>query len=101
MRTLKEIFSLLLVVGIIAIFGQFLPGLNVLFDNYFAVFLLAAIVIPIARMMYKSHMDKIAKLSPEVRGKREKESQEQWDETCDATFSLSQPLDLRNMTNDD
>ncbi len=72
MRTLKEIYGLLIVVGIIAVFGQFLPGLNVLFDDYFAGFLLAAIVIPVARMMYKSHMDKIATLSPEVRQKKKK-----------------------------
>lgn len=101
MRTLKEICGLLLVVGIIAGFGQFLPGLNVLFDDYFAGFLLAAIVIPVARMMYKSHMTKVSKLPPDLREKREKESQEQWEETCEATFSLSQPLDLRNMANDD
>ncbi|MCF6337895.1 MAG: hypothetical protein L3J84_08075 [Gammaproteobacteria bacterium] len=101
MRTLKEICGLLIVVGIIAVFGQFLPGLNVLFDDYFAGFLLVAIVIPVARMMYNSHMDKIATLSPEVRQKKEKESQEQWEETCEATFSLSEPLDLRNMINDD
>jgi len=90
MRALKEICGLLLVVGIIALFGQFLPGLSVLFDDYFAGFLLAAIVIPVARMMYKSHMDEIATLSPEVRLKKEKESQEQWEETCEAKFSLSQ-----------
>ncbi len=101
MRALKEICGLLLVVGIIAVFGQFLPGLNVLFDNYFGVFLLAVIVVPVARMIYKSHMDEIDRLSPKVRLKKEKESQEQWEETCEATFSLSEPLDLRNMTNND
>ena len=101
MRTLKEIFSLLLVVGIIAVFGQFLPGLNVLFDNYFAVFLLAVIVVPVARMIYKSHMDEIDKLSPEVRKKTEKESQEWWEETSEATHSPSRALDLRNIYNDD
>ena len=101
MRILKGIIGFLLLAGIIVSIGQFLPGLNVFFDDYFAGFLLAAIVIPLARMMYKSHMDKVAKLSPEVRQKKEKESQEQWEETCEATFSLSEPLDLRNMTNND
>ena len=100
MRTLKEICGLLIVVGIIAVFGQFLPGLNVLFDDYFAGFLLAAIVIPVARMMYKSHMDKITKLPVDVQEKREKESQEWWKETSEATYSPSRTLDLRNIHDD-
>jgi len=101
MRTLKEIGGLLLLAGVIVGLGQFLPGLNVLFDDYLVGFFLAAIAIPFARIIYKSHMANIAKLPQDIRGKREKESQEQWEETCEATFSLSQPLDLRNMTNDD
>lgn len=101
MHTFKEICGLLLLAGIIVGIGQFLPGLNVLFDDYLVGFFLAAIAIPLARMMYKSHMTNVAKLPQEIREKRERESQEQWEETCEATFSLSQPLDLRNMTNDD
>ena len=100
MRTLKEICGLLIVVGIIALFGLFLPGLNVLFDDYFAGFLLAAIVIPVARMMYKSHMDKITKLPVDVQEKREKGSQEWWKETSEATYSPSRTLDLRNIHDD-
>ncbi|HFD86169.1 MAG TPA: hypothetical protein ENJ35_00660 [Gammaproteobacteria bacterium] len=100
MRTLKEICGLLIVVGIIAVFGQFLPGLNVLFDDYFAGFLLAAIVIPVARMMYKSHMAKITKLPVDVQEKREKESKEWWKETSEATYSPSRTLDLRNIHDD-
>ncbi len=68
MRTLKEIFCLLVLAGIIVGLGQFLPGLNVLFDDCFVGFFLAAIVIPIARMMYKSHMDKITKLPVDLAG---------------------------------
>ena len=101
MRALKGVCGLLLVVGIIAVFGQFLPGLNVFFDDYFAGFLLAAVVIPIARMMYKSHMDKITKLPVDVQEKREKESQEWWKETSEATYSPSRSLDPRNIYNDD
>ncbi|MFQ5469729.1 MAG: hypothetical protein ACE5EH_05405 [Gammaproteobacteria bacterium] len=100
MRTLKEIIGLLLLAAIIVGLGQFLPGLNVLFDDYLVGFFLAAIAIPVVRMVYKSHMDKVSKLPPDVWEKREKESLEQWEETCEATYSLSQPLDLRNMTND-
>lgn len=98
MRTLKEISGLLLLAGVIVVVGQFLPGLNVLFDGYFVGFLLATIAILVIRVIYKFHMAKVAKLPPDVRVKREKESQVQWEETCEATFSLSQPLDLRNMT---
>lgn len=101
MRILKEIGGLLLLTCAIVGLGQFMPGLNVFFDDYLVGFFLAAIAIPLVRMMYKSHMAKIAKLSPKVRKKKEKESQEQWEETCEATLSLSEPLDLRNMTNDD
>jgi hypothetical protein len=101
MRTLKEIGSLLLLAGVIVGVGQFLPGLNVLFDDYLVGFFLAAIAIPLVRMMYKSHMTKVAKLPQDVREKRKKESQEWWKETSEATFSPSQPLDLRNVTNDD
>lgn len=101
MHTFKEICGLLLLAGIIVGIGQFLPGLNVFFDDYVVGLILAAIAILLVRMMYKSHMTKVAKLPQEMRGKRERESHEQWEETCEATFSLSQPLDLRNMTNDD
>ena len=76
MRTLKEIGGLLLLAGVIVAVGQFLPGLNVLFDDYVVGFFLAAIAILVIRMMYKFHMAKIAKLPPDVREKREKESQE-------------------------
>ena len=100
MRTLKEIIGFLLLAGIIVGFGQFLPGLNVLFDDYWVGFVLAAVVIPVARMMYKSHMDKIAKLSPEVREEREKESQKWWEETSEATYSPSRALDPRNIHDD-
>lgn len=101
MRTLKEIIGLLLLAGIIVGTGQFLPGLNVLFDDYLVGFFLAAVVIPVARMMYKSHMDKIAKLPQDVRKKKEKESQDWWEETSDATYSPSRALDPRNIYNDD
>jgi hypothetical protein len=101
MRRLKDICGLLLSAAIIAGIGQFVPGLNLIFDNYLVGFILAAIAIPVIRMMYRAHMAKVSKLAPEVREKREKECQKEWEETCEATFSLSQPLDLRNMTNND
>ncbi len=44
MRTLKEIGGLLLLAAAIVGIGQFLPGLNVLFDDYLVGFFLAAIV---------------------------------------------------------
>jgi len=100
-RTIKEICSLLLMAAIIAGLGQFLPGLAVLFDNYLVGFVLAAIAIPVFRRIYRSHMDRIAKLPPDVRAKKEKETRERWEETCKATFSPSRPLDLRNVTNHD
>ena len=55
------------------------------------------IVIPITRMMYKSHMDKITKLPVDVQEKREKESKEWWKETSEATYSPSRALDPRNI----
>jgi len=78
MRILKEIGGLLLLTGAIVGLGQFLPGLNVFFDDYLVGFFLAAIAIPLVRIMYKSHMTKVAKLPQEIREKRERESQEQW-----------------------
>jgi hypothetical protein len=101
MRTLKEIGGLLLLSSVIVGVGQFLPGLNLLFDDYLVGFLVVAFVIPVVRMAYKSHMTKVAKLSPEVRNRRKKESQEWWKETSEATYSPSRTLDLRNVTNDD
>jgi len=101
MHIFKEICSLLLLAAIVAGLGQFLPGLALLFEDYLVGFVLAAIAIPVFRRIYRSHMDRIAKLPPDVRAKKEKETRQQWEETCEATFSLSQPLDLRNMTNDD
>jgi len=100
MRTLKEIIGLLLLAGIIVGLGQFLPGLNVFFDDYLVGFFLAAIAIPVVRMMYKSHMVKITKLPVDVQEKREKESKEWWKETSDATYSPSRTLDLRNIHDD-
>lgn len=101
MRTLKEIGGLLLLAGVIVGIGQFLPGLNVLFDDYWMGFLVAAVVIPVVRMAYKTHVAKVAKLSPEVRDRRKKESQEWWEETSEATYSPSRSLDPRNIYNDD
>lgn len=101
MRTLKEIGSLLLLAGVIAGVGQFLPVLNVFFDDYWVGFLVAAVVIPIVRMAYKSHMTKVAELPPDVREKMKKESQEWWEETSEATYSPSRTHDPRNIYNDD
>ncbi|MBT3093524.1 MAG: hypothetical protein KME58_11575 [Candidatus Thiodiazotropha sp. (ex Lucina pensylvanica)] len=101
MRTLKEIGGLLLLAVVIVGIGQFLPGLNVLFDDYLVGFLVAAVAIPVVRMAYKSHMAKIAKLSPEVRDKKKKESQEWWEETSEATYSPSRAHDPRNIYSDD
>lgn len=101
MRTVKEILGILMLAGGVVGLGQFLPGFAMLFDDYLVGFILAAIAIPLVRMMYKSHMTKVAKLPQEVRDKKEKESQKWWKETSEATFSPSQPLDLRNVTNDD
>ena len=100
MRILKEIIGFLLSAGIIVSIGQFLPGLNVFFDDYFAGFLLAAIAIPLVRMAYKSHMIKVGKLPTDVREKRKKESQDWWEETSEATYSPSRSLDLRNIHDD-
>ena len=101
MRTFKEIFGLFLLAGIIVGIGQFLPGLNVLFDNYVVGVFLAAIAIPLARMMYKSHMDKVSKLPPDIQEKRGKESQEWWEKTSEAIYSPSRVLDPRNIYSDD
>ena len=98
MRLLKEFFGYLLLAAIIVAIGQFLPVLNVLFDDFFTGLIWAAMIILVTRMLYKSRKAMASKLSPEMRKRREKESQDRWDETCEATFSLSQPLDLRNMT---
>jgi len=100
MRIFKEIIGFLLLAGIIVGVGQFLPGLNVFFDDYFAGFLLAAIVIPLARMMYKSHMVEVTKLPVDVQEKRESESQEWWKETSEAMYSPSRTLVLRNIHDD-
>jgi hypothetical protein len=101
MRRLKEICGLLLSAAIIAGIGQFVPGLNLIFDDYLVGFILAAIAIPVVRMMYIVHMVKVSNLAPDVRDKREKESREWWEETSEATFSPSRILDLRNIYNDD
>ena len=100
MRKLKEICGLLLSAAIIAGIGQFVPGLNLVFDDYLVSFILAAIAIPVVRMMYRAHMAKASKLAPDVREKREKESREWWQETSEATYSPYRILDLRNIYND-
>jgi hypothetical protein len=100
MRRLKDICGLLLSAAIVAGIGQFVPGLNLIFDDYLVGFILSAIAIPVVRMMYKVHVAKVSKLPPDVREKREKESREWWQETSEATYSPSRTLDLRNMTND-
>jgi len=79
MRTLKEISGLLLLASVIVGVGQFLPGLNVLFDDYLVGFLVVVVVIPVIRIMYKLHMVKVSKLSPKVRKEKEKENQAWWD----------------------
>jgi len=99
MRTVKDIICLLGLATIIVGMGQFLPGLSVLFDNYLVGFFLTVAAILIFRVYYKAHMARVAKLPPAVREKREKESQEWWEETNRATFCPSEQLDLRNMTN--
>ncbi|ALP53714.1 hypothetical protein Tel_11515 [Candidatus Tenderia electrophaga] len=101
MRIFREICGLLLLAGIVVGFGQFLPGLAVLFEDYLVGFVLVAIAIPVFRRIYKSHMANVAKLPLDERKKKERESQKWWKETSEATFSPSQPLDLRNVTNDD
>ena len=101
MRRLKDICGLLLSAAIIAGIGQFVPGLNLIFDNYLVGFILTVLAIPVIRMMYRAHMVNVSKLAPDVREKREKESREWWEETSEATYSPSRSLDLRNMTNDD
>jgi heme A synthase len=101
MRRLKDICGLLLSAAIVAGIGQFIPGLNLIFDNYLVGFILAAIAIPVVRMMYRAYMTKVSKLPPDMREKREKEGREWWKETSEATYSPSRVLDLRNMTNDD
>jgi hypothetical protein len=101
MRAIKEIGGLQLLAGVIVAIGQFLPGLNVFFKDYVVGFFLAAVFIPIVRMVYMSHMTKVAELPPEVLEKRKKESQEWWEETSEATYSPSQAHDPRNIYNDD
>ncbi len=98
MHIIKQMVGLLMVATAVAVGCYFLPFFNRLFEDYIAGFFVVAVVLPIGYAMYKSHMVAVAKLPSDVRAKKEKESQEQWDETCEATFSPSQPLDLRNMT---
>jgi len=97
MLVIKQIIGLLLVAVMIAIACYFLPFVNDLLEDYIIGFFIVAVVLPVGRAMYKSHMATVAKLPPDIREKREKESQEQWEETDEATFSPSEPLDLRNM----
>lgn len=101
MRLFKDICGLLLTAGFIVGVGQFLPVLGVLFDNYLFGFALTVMAILICRVMYRYYMIRVNKLPSDVRRKREKEGQEGWDETCEATFSLSESFDPRNMTNID
>jgi len=99
MHVIKQIIGLLVVAVMIAVACYFLPFFNSLFADYVVGFFVVAIVLPIGLAMYKSHMNDISKLSPDVRLKREKESQDWWDETTEATHSPSRALDLRNTTN--
>lgn len=99
MNVIKQIIGLLMVAMAITMACYFLPFLNGLFDNYIVGFYVVAIVFPIGLSMYKAHMDSIKKLPPDVRMEREEECLKRWKETEEATFSLSEPLDLRNMTN--
>ncbi len=98
MRLLKEFFGFLLLAAIIVAIGQFLPVLNVLFDNFFMGLIWAAMIILVTRMLYKSRKAMASILSPEMRKRREKESQDWWKETSEATYSPPLALDLRNMT---
>jgi len=98
MRLLKEFFGFLLLAAIIVAIGQFLPVLNVLFDDFFTGLIWAAMIILVTRMLYKSRKTMASKLSLEMRERREKDSQDWWNETSEATYSPSQALDQRNMT---
>ncbi len=101
MHVIKQIIGLLMVAAVVAVACYFLPFFNRLFEDYIAGFFIVAVVLPLGYAMYKSHMAAVAKLPPDVRAKKEKESQEWWDETSEATHSPSRALDLRNMTNID
>jgi hypothetical protein len=98
MRLLKEICGFLLLAAIIVAIGQFLPVLNVLFDDYIAGFILAAIIILATRMLYKSRMAMVSKFPPDICEQKVKESHGWWEETTEATYSPSRALDQRNMT---
>ncbi len=99
MHIIKQMVGLLMVATAVTVACYFLPFFNRLFEDYIAGFFVVAVLFPICYAMYKSHMAAVAELPPDVRAKKEKESQERWKETDEATFSLSEPLDLRNMTN--
>ena len=97
MYVIKQIIGLL----IISVACYFLPSFNSLFEDYVVGFFVVVIVLSIGRAIYKSHIAAVSKFPPDVRIKREKESQDWWDETTEATHSPSHAMDLRNMTNID
>ena len=99
MYVIKQIIGLLVVAVMITVACYFLPFFNSLFADYVVGFFVVAIVLPIGLAMYKSHMEEVSKLPPDVRLARKKESDKRWKETDEATFSLSESHDLRNMTN--
>jgi hypothetical protein len=101
MRTIKEIIALLLLAGIFVGLSRFLPGLALLFENYLVGFVLAAFIIPIVRLLYKSHKKKISNLPLHIQKKKKQECQDWWEETSEATYSPSRVLDPRNIYNDD
>jgi len=101
MLVIKQIIGLLLVAVMVTVACYFFPFVNDLLEDYIIGFFIVAIVLPVGLAMYKSHMTEIEKLPPDVRAKSEKENQDQREESSQATFSPSQPLDLRNVTNDD
>jgi len=101
MRTVKQIFKVLMLAAILTGFGRLLPGFTALYDNYLVGFLLTVVAILIFLVFFKAHMARVAKLPPDVREKREKESQKWWKETSEATFSPSCDHDLRNIYHDD
>ncbi|MDH5179518.1 MAG: hypothetical protein OEZ39_05275 [Gammaproteobacteria bacterium] len=100
MKIVKEITGILALTAVLTVFGNFLPGLSTLYNNYALGFFLTLVVVLIFRWLYKAHTTRMAKLPPNIRKKRLKVSRE-WDqETSDAVFSPSQQDDLRNMTKD-
>jgi len=98
MHVIKQIVGLLVVAVMIMVACYFLPFFNSLFADYVIGFFVVAIVFPVGRVVYQSHMNDVSKLPPGARLKREKESQDWWDETTEATHSPSRALDLRNIS---